>query len=131
MKLQRIVRTISNIPGTPDIFETETSAPPADRFLGHDASSFGKKILNISEAQPEFVVEPDGMTDDFRWTTAPVIGGRVDFMPQVRQVWFHVDGAVVRLFCLLCRDSSAGFSEFQHRHEELRSYGSGSLYPEI
>ena len=64
---------------TPDIFETEPSAPPADRFVGHYDSSFGKKILNIPEAEAEFVVEPDGMTDDFAWVTVPVIEGSRGF----------------------------------------------------
>ena len=55
------------------------SAPPADRFVGHDDASFGKKILNIPEAEAEFVVEPDGMTDDFAWVTVPVIDGSHGF----------------------------------------------------
>ena len=61
---------------TPDIFDTE---PSADRFVGHDDSSFGKKILNIPEAEAEFVVEPDGMTDDFAWETVPVTQGSRGF----------------------------------------------------
>ena len=79
---------------TPDMFETEPSAPPADRLVGHDDSSFGKKIFDISEADTESVVEPDCMTDDFAWVTVPVIEGSGVFHQVSVQASGQVDNTV-------------------------------------
>ena len=39
----------------------------ADCLVGDDDPSFGQQILDVSKAECESVVEPDGMTDDLRW----------------------------------------------------------------
>ena len=57
------------------IVETEFRAPPADCLVGYDDASFGKQILDISEADTKSIVEPDCMADDFAWISVPVIEG--------------------------------------------------------
>jgi hypothetical protein len=37
-----------------------------NRFIGNDDSSLSQKIFDVSEAQGEAVVEPDGLAND-RW----------------------------------------------------------------
>ncbi len=64
---------------TPYILETELPAPAAECLVGHDDSSFGQQIFNISETDTESVVEPDGMTDDFAWISVPMIERSVGF----------------------------------------------------
>jgi hypothetical protein len=47
------------------IVRTELLTPDSDRFIRDDDSAFGEKILDISEAQAETMVNPDGIADDF------------------------------------------------------------------
>src|ERR1700686_4800426 len=47
------------------IVRTELPTPDSNRFIRDDDSPFGEKILDISEAQAETMVNPDGITDDF------------------------------------------------------------------
>ena len=55
------------------IISTELLAPESNRFLRDDDSAFGEKILDISEAQAETMVNPDGIADDFWRETMTVI----------------------------------------------------------
>ena len=41
--------------------------PEADRFSGDDDSSLGQKILNISMAEIEAIVETDRIGNDIWW----------------------------------------------------------------
>ena len=43
---------------------------------GRLVRDFGKEILDISEAQAKAVVEPDGVTDDFRRESVSAVTGR-------------------------------------------------------
>ena len=45
---------------------TELYAPKADCFATYGDPSFGKQVFNISVAEIESVVEPDGVEDDIR-----------------------------------------------------------------
>ena len=63
------------------IIETELRAPPADCLVGHNDSSFGEQILDISETDSESVVQPDCVTDDFGRKTVAVIAGSRGFHP--------------------------------------------------
>ena len=56
------------------IFRTELLRPESNRFIRDDDSPFGEKILDISEAQAETMVNPDGIADDFWSETMTVIG---------------------------------------------------------
>ena len=57
---------------TPDILESELRAPLANALAGNDNSWFGEQILDTPEAQPELVVEPDCVTDDFTRIAVPL-----------------------------------------------------------
>ena len=54
------------------IVGTEGLTPASDGFIRDDDSEFGEKILDVSEAQAETMVYPDGIADDFRRETMPV-----------------------------------------------------------
>jgi hypothetical protein len=55
------------------IFRTELLTPESNRFIRDDDPAFGEKILDISEAQAETMVSPDGIADDFWRETMTVI----------------------------------------------------------
>jgi hypothetical protein len=55
------------------IVRTELLTPESNRFIRDDDSAFGQKILNISEAQAETMVNPDGIANDFWSETMTVI----------------------------------------------------------
>ena len=46
------------------VYGTELNAPETDRFAADDDASFSEKIFNISVAQVEAIVEPDGVRND-------------------------------------------------------------------
>ena len=47
------------------IARTELLTPDSNRFIRDDDSAFGEKILDISEAQAETMVNPHRIADDF------------------------------------------------------------------
>ena len=49
------------------VFRSELETPEADGLVGDGDSPFSQPILDISKAQRETMVEPNGMTDDFTW----------------------------------------------------------------
>ena len=49
------------------VFRSELETPEADGLVGDDDPPFSQQILDISKAQGESMVEPNGMTDDFTW----------------------------------------------------------------
>ena len=55
------------------IVRTELLTPDSNRFIRDDDSAFGEKILDISEAQTETMVDPDSIADDFCRETMTVI----------------------------------------------------------
>jgi hypothetical protein len=55
------------------IVRTELLTPEPNRFIRDDDSAFGEKVLDISEAQAESMVNPDGIADDFWRETMTVI----------------------------------------------------------
>ena len=56
-----------------DIAGTELPTPDSNRFIRDDDSAFGEKILDISKAQAETMINPDGVADDFWREPMPVI----------------------------------------------------------
>jgi hypothetical protein len=56
------------------IVRTELLTPESNRFIRNCNSAFGQKILDVSEAQAESMVNPDGIADDFWRETVTVIG---------------------------------------------------------
>ena len=75
----RIAESTMSALQTPCKFGTELRAPPTDCLVRHDGSSFGEYILDIPEAETEFEVEPDCMTDNFAWISVPAIEGSSGF----------------------------------------------------
>jgi hypothetical protein len=53
-------------PEPPGVAWAELPTPLPDRLVGDDDSSLRQEFLNVSEAQAEAVVQPDGVTDDLR-----------------------------------------------------------------
>ena len=52
---------------------SEFLTPIADRFVGDKGSSLCKQVFYVSKAQGEPMVQPNGVTDDFRWKAMPSI----------------------------------------------------------
>ena len=57
------------------ILGTELLTPLPDGLVGNDNPSLCQEILDISEAQTEAVVDPDGVADDLRRKSVSVILG--------------------------------------------------------
>ena len=55
----RVTETTLRYLESPCVFRTELLGPASDGLLRHHDSPFGKHILDISEAEAEFIVEPD------------------------------------------------------------------------
>ena len=53
----------------------ELPAPPPDGFVGNKDAAFREKILHVSEAHAEAMIDPHGVTNDFRWKAVSVITG--------------------------------------------------------
>ena len=58
---------------TPSKVGSEFPAPSPDGFIGNNNPAFGEEIFDITEAQAETVIDPDGVADDFRWETVSVV----------------------------------------------------------
>jgi hypothetical protein len=52
---------------------TEFDAPKTDRFAADGDVSLGQEIFNISVAEVESVVEPDGIGDDVGWESVSLV----------------------------------------------------------
>ena len=53
-----------------------------NRLVGHGDAPLSEETFGIAEAQTETVVEPDGVTDDFRRESVSVVaGGRARHRP--------------------------------------------------
>jgi hypothetical protein len=45
------------------------------RFVGDGDAALGQKQLNVSRAEAQHVIEPDGVAVDFSWEPTPAVGG--------------------------------------------------------
>jgi hypothetical protein len=54
---------------------SELGAPLSDRLVAHDDPAFGEEILNVTEAEMEAEVQPDGVSDDLGREAVAAIGG--------------------------------------------------------
>src|SRR6266498_5669488 len=52
---------------------SELSAPAADGFITDLDAALGQEILDVTQAEVETVVEPDGVGDDFSWEAVTAI----------------------------------------------------------
>jgi len=56
---------------------TELLAPDSNGFIRDDNAAFGEKILDITEAHAEAMINPDGVVDDFRRKPMAMIVGLI------------------------------------------------------
>ena len=54
------------VPQPPCVVEPERSTPMSNRLIRYGDTPFGEEIFDIPKTQAETMVEPDGVTDDFR-----------------------------------------------------------------
>ena len=59
---------------SPSVNSSELDAPQPDRLPGDENTPFSEQIFDISVAQVESVVEPDGIADDVRWESVALVG---------------------------------------------------------
>ena len=59
------------VPQPPCVVEPERSTPLPNRLIRHGDPPFGEEVFDIPDTQAETVVEPDGVTDDFRGNRYP------------------------------------------------------------
>jgi hypothetical protein len=50
-------------------------APLPNGFIGDRDASFGEEFFHFTEAQTKTMVQPDGVTDNFRGKTVTVVTG--------------------------------------------------------
>jgi hypothetical protein len=72
-------------PETPGVVGPKLPAPLSDGLVGYDDSSFRQKFLDVSEAQRESMIEPDGMTDDFGRESVSVVATSLGFHHPILQ----------------------------------------------
>ena len=66
------------------ILRAEFQTPLPDALVGDNDPPLCQEIFDISEAQAEAVIEPDGVTDDFgRETVSAVVGGMPVHLPSL------------------------------------------------
>ena len=61
------------------VVHTKLPRPLADGLVGDDDSALCQKVFNISEAQTEAVIEPDGMADDLGWESVSAVARCLGF----------------------------------------------------
>ena len=59
------------------VLRTEFDAPKSDRFIGNRDAALRQQILDISKADAESMVEPDGLAYDFRRKSISPVARRV------------------------------------------------------
>ena len=72
-RIVRITETTLMLLQISSILGTELLAADSNGFIRDDDSTFGEKILDITEAHAEAMTNPDGVADDFRREPMPVI----------------------------------------------------------
>ena len=55
------------------VLSAELPAPLPDCLVGHGDAALRQEVLDVSEAQAEAVVEPDGMGDDLGWKAVATV----------------------------------------------------------
>jgi hypothetical protein len=54
------------------VVESELLAPLPDGLMRDNDSPLRQEVLDVSEAQTESMIQPDGVTDDLRWESVSV-----------------------------------------------------------
>ena len=63
------------------INSSKLDAPEPDRFAADIDASFSEKIFNVSVAEVESIVEPDGVGDDIGWESVPFVSNHWQILP--------------------------------------------------
>ncbi len=68
-----IAQTTASTPKLPSVVRTKFPTPLPNRLVGDDDPALGQKIFDITEAQAEPMIEPDGVADDLRRKAMSVV----------------------------------------------------------
>ena len=71
VQMPGVALTSPAAPQPPSIGEPECPTPLPNRFVGDRDPALGQQIFRVAEAETETMVEPDGVTDDFRGKRYP------------------------------------------------------------
>ena len=61
------------LPQIASIGRTELQTPISNCLVRNDEASLSKQVFDVAKAHREPMVQPDGVTDDFRWKAVPSI----------------------------------------------------------
>jgi hypothetical protein len=87
VQVPRVAQAALPAPEDPGVRRTEPPTPQANRLVGHGDAPLSEEIFGIAEAQTETVVEPNGVTDDLRRESVPVVAdGVADHRPTLPAV---------------------------------------------
>jgi hypothetical protein len=75
IQVPRIAQATLSPPEPTRIFGIELPTPLLDGFVGNQDLSLCQEIFDITEAQAEAVIEPDGVADDLRGKSVSVVAG--------------------------------------------------------
>jgi hypothetical protein len=64
------------------VLRTKLPRPLSDGLVGHDDAPLGEEVFDISDAQKESVVQPDGVADDLGREPVSVIARRFGIRPR-------------------------------------------------
>jgi hypothetical protein len=70
---------------TPSKVGSEFPTPTPDGFVGNNNAAFGEEIFDITEAQTEAVIKPDGTANDFGREPMTVVARTAGFIRSVSQ----------------------------------------------
>ncbi len=60
-------------PQSAGVFRSKFPAPGSNAFVGYGDATLREQILDISKAQSEAMVQPDGMADDLGWESVSAV----------------------------------------------------------
>jgi len=75
IQVPRITQPTLSLLEPTSILGTELPAPLSDGLVGDHDSPLCQEIFDISQAQAEAVVEPNGMADYLRWESVSAVAG--------------------------------------------------------
>jgi hypothetical protein len=76
VQVPHVSLTSLSTPKVPSVIESELLTPLPNGLVGDDDSAFCHEVLDVSEAQTESMIQPDGVTDDLRWESVSVVAVR-------------------------------------------------------
>jgi hypothetical protein len=86
IQMPNVAQSALSSPESPGIFGLVLPTPMSDSLVANCDPALCQEVFNISEAQAESVVEPNGMTYDLRWESISAIAGCL----RIHQLSLHV-----------------------------------------